>query len=92
MKRISISTLLLLTLTAVSMKSQTVYEPMEQVVERGLRRANSQSLLLAEALKERQDALPRTFEKGEVQTIRYDHWVSGFFPGVLWLLYENAGN
>ena len=92
MKRISISTLLLLTLTAVSMKSQTVYEPMEQVVERGLRRATNQSLLLAEALKERQDALPRTFEKGAVQTIRYDHWVSGFFPGVLWLLYENAGN
>lgn len=92
MKRISISTLLLLTLTAVSMKSQTVYEPMEQVVERGLRRATNQSLLLADALKERQDALPRTFEKGAVQTIRYDHWVSGFFPGVLWLLYENAGN
>lgn len=92
MKRISISTLLLLTLTAVSMKSQTVDEPMEQVVERGLRRATNQSLLLADALKERQDALPRTFEKGEVQTIRYDHWVSGFFPGVLWLLYENAGN
>ena len=65
---------------------------MEQVVERGLRRANSQSLLLAEALKERQDALPRTFEKGEVQTIRYDHWVSGFFPGVLWMLYENTDN
>ena len=74
------------------MKSQTVYEPMEQVVERGLRRATNQSLLLADALKERQDALPRTFEKGAVQTIRYDHWVSGFFPGVLWLLYENAGN
>ena len=92
MKRISIPTLLLLALTAVSMKSQTVYEPMEQVVERGLQRATSQSLLLADALKERQDALPRTFEKGEVQTIRYDHWVSGFFPGVLWLLYENAGN
>ena len=92
MKRISISTLLLLTLTAISMKSQTVYEPMEQVVERGLRRATNQSLLLADALKERQDALPRTFEKGAVQTIRYDHWVSGFFPGVLWMLYENSGN
>ena len=92
MKRISIPTLLLLALTAVSMKAQTILEPMEQVVERGLRRANSQSLLLAEALKERQDALPRTFEKGAVQTIRYDHWVSGFFPGVLWMLYENTGN
>jgi hypothetical protein len=92
MKRISISTLLLLTLTAVGMKSQTVYEPMEQVVERGLQRATIQSFLLANALKERKDALPRTFEKGAVQTIRYDHWVSGFFPGVLWMLYENTGN
>ena len=90
MKRIS--TLLLLTLTAFSMKAQTAYEPMEQVVERGLQRAASQSLLLAEALKERKNALPRTFEKGEVQTIRYDHWVSGFFPGVLWMLYEDSGN
>ena len=92
MKRISIPTLLLLALTAVSMKAQTILEPMEQVVECGLRRATNQSLLLADALKERQDALPRTFEKGAVQTIRYDHWVSGFFPGVLWMLYENTGN
>ena len=92
MKNNSIYALLLLTLTAIGMKAQTVLEPMEQVVERGLQRATSQSLLLADALKERQDALPRTFEKGEVQTIRYDHWVSGFFPGVLWMLYENSGN
>ena len=92
MKNNSIYALLLLTLTAIGMKAQTVLEPMEQVVERGLQRATSQSLLLADALKERQDALPRTFEKGAVQTIRYDHWVSGFFPGVLWMLYENAGN
>ena len=92
MKNNSICTLLLLTLTAIGMKAQTVLEQMEQVVERGLQRATSQSLLLADALKERQDALPRTFEKGAVQTIHYDHWVSGFFPGVLWMLYENAGN
>jgi len=92
MKNNSICTLLLLTLTAIGMKAQTVLEQMEQVVERGLQRATSQSLLLADALKERQDALPRTFEKEAVQTIRYDHWVAGFFPGVLWMLYENSGN
>ena len=38
------------------------------------------------------NALPRTFERGELKTIRYDHWVSGFYPGVLWLLYEDTGN
>ena len=42
MTRISIFTLILLTLTALSMKSQTVLEPMEQVVERGLQRATIQ--------------------------------------------------
>lgn len=27
-----------------------------------------------------------------MQTVFYDHWVSGFFPGILWLLYENSQN
>ena len=70
---------------------------MTQVVERGLKRAKAQSLILADALRDRPNALPRTFERprggGEpaLQTIRFDHWVSGFFPGVLWMLYENSG-
>ncbi|MBP5630761.1 MAG: glycosyl hydrolase family 88, partial [Bacteroidaceae bacterium] len=67
-------------------------EPMTQVIERGLERAASQSLLLANSLKDKQNALPRSFESGKLQTIRYDHWVSGFFPGVLWMLYENSGD
>ena len=64
-------------------------ETMSQVIERGLQRATSQSLLMANTLKDKKDALPRTYEKGQLQTCRYDNWVSGFFPGVLWLLYEN---
>ena len=67
-------------------------EPMSQVIERGLQRAASQSLLMANSLKDKQDLLPRTYEKGQMKTIRYDHWVSGFFPGVLWMLYENSGD
>ena len=67
-------------------------EPMSQVIERGLQRAASQSLLMANSLKDKQDLLPRTYENGQLKTIRYDHWVSGFFPGVLWMLYENSGD
>jgi len=67
-------------------------EPMLQVIERGLQRAASQSLLMANSLKDKQDLLPRTYENGQLKTIRYDHWVSGFFPGVLWMLYENSGD
>jgi rhamnogalacturonyl hydrolase YesR len=81
----------MMTLTAMMpVSAQTSEEPMSKVVERGLQRATSQSLVLANALKDRNDALPRTFDKGRLQTIRFDHWVSGFFPGVLWMLYENS--
>jgi len=67
-------------------------ESMKEVVERGLTRATAQSLILADALKDKPGELPRTYENGGLQTIRYDHWVSGFFPGVLWMLYENKGD
>ncbi|MCR4602865.1 MAG: DUF2264 domain-containing protein [Prevotella sp.] len=65
-------------------------ETMQRVIERGLSRAHQQSLIMARALENQKDALPRSFERGELKTIRFDHWVSGFFPGVLWLLYENT--
>ncbi len=90
MKR-SLLLLLLATLGTATMNGQA-NESMTQLVERGLNRATSQSLILAHTLNDNKDALPRTYEKGKLQTIRYDHWVSGFFPGVLWLLYENNGD
>ncbi|MBR2018274.1 MAG: DUF2264 domain-containing protein [Prevotella sp.] len=77
--------------TAIAQQA-SASEPMAKVIERGLSRATHQSRIMAEALKDRGDALPRTFEQGQLRTIRYDHWVSGFFPGVLWLLYENNGD
>ncbi len=67
-------------------------ESMSDVVQRGLNRSKVQSLIMAESLKNRPKELPRTYERGKLRTIRYDHWVSGFFPGVLWMLYENYGD
>ncbi len=79
-------------LSAKETKDNTAQMPMSQVVETGLQRATSQSKLMADALKDRKGALPRTYEKGKLQTIPFHHWVSGFFPGVLWMLYENSGD
>lgn len=67
-------------------------ESINQVIERGLNRAESQSLILAKKLENREGVLPRTYENDRLQTVFYDHWVSGFFPGILWLLYENSQN
>ena len=83
--------MLLLALFPVAAGAQSE-ETMSQVIERGLQRAASQSLLMANSLKDRQGLLPRTYENGELKTDRYGNWVSGFFPGVLWMLYENSGD
>ncbi|HYE53572.1 MAG TPA: glycoside hydrolase family 88 protein [Chitinophagaceae bacterium] len=34
---------------------------------------------------------PRTLEKGELRLVASRDWTSGFFPGVLWFLYEYTG-
>ena len=34
---------------------------------------------------------PRTVEKGQLKLVSSGDWTSGFFPGVLWLLYNHTG-
>lgn len=43
---------------------------------------------MAESLKDMPDRLPRTFENDQLQTVSSGGWVSGFFSGSLWYLYE----
>jgi len=35
---------------------------------------------------------PRTFENGKIRKVVSKDWTSGFFPGILWYLYEYTGN
>jgi unsaturated chondroitin disaccharide hydrolase len=35
---------------------------------------------------------PRTIEKGRLKAVGPRDWVSGFFPGSLWLIYEHTGS
>ena len=63
---------------------------MEAMIERGLQTAAEQSILLVNQLESRDSLLPRTFEDGQLKTAKYHSWISGFFPGVLWQLYENS--
>ena len=65
-------------------------ESISKVVERGLSVSTTQSLLMAQKLESEPGVLPRTFDKGEFVSTTYSNWVSGFFPGVLWYLYENT--
>lgn len=66
---------------------------MEDVIEKGLSRSVAQSKRMAEQLLDQKDRLPRTLDKeGKLETSSSRWWCSGFFPGVLWYLYEDTGD
>lgn len=88
----SISFVLLCLLACASCSTQSHEESMEQLIERGLQTATEQSLLMAKELESQEGMLPRTYEDGKLKTAKYHSWISGFFPGVLWQLYENNGD
>ena len=61
---------------------------LQKLIDENLAFSAEQAMLMASQLYPEENALPRTFENGELQKINYGHWVSGFYPGVLWLLSE----
>ena len=65
-------------------------ESMNQLIDRVFAVAVEQSEIMAASLAE--DQTPKTFEEGKLVTASYDWWCSGFFPGVLWYIYEYNGN
>ena len=92
MKRhLLISIMLGLTISLGGLRAQeTETEPIQSVIERSLALARSQALLMGHNLEPKADALPRTYDKDQLQTCNYGAWVSGFYPGLLWLLYEDS--
>lgn len=66
---------------------------MSILVNNSLHTATLQSKLMAESLLNEKGKLPRTIGKdGKLMTSESRWWTSGFFPGVLWYLYEVDGN
>lgn len=76
----------------ISVMPVAAQEPLEDMIARGLSRSATQALILAKSLKDKPAALPRTWENGELKTTSYSGWVSGFFPGVLWMMYDETGD
>ena len=73
----------LLAVTASAQKS------MSEVIEEGLSLSRTQALIMAKELAPQEGRFPRSFEKGKMITSDYRWWCSGFYPGVLWLLYAD---
>jgi len=74
----------------VIVSCQPKQEPVTELIKKSLDRSVEQSLLMAESLKDQPDLLPRSFNaEGKLVTSNSSWWCSGFFPGILWYLYEN---
>ena len=72
-------------------------ETMAQVRERVFADAQAQavymdSLLTVMASPDRPSLCPRNFRDGKLVTSDIDWWCSGFYPGVLWMVYEQTGD
>lgn len=57
-------------------------------VDNAILMAEKQSLLMAKKYENEQGRLPRSFENGKDISSDSKWWCSGFYPGVLWYLYE----
>lgn len=90
MKNILLIALLnIFTLSALGQKCGKA-QPIKEVVNEALSFATQQSLLMAKSLADSPILLPKTTDRfGRLETCQSGWWVSGFFPGVLWYLYEN---
>lgn len=81
---------ILITLTAV-LSIQCTEE--RDIIQENIDNAKAQLAYLIEA-SEANDTLriPSTFRDGEVKFVPIDDWVSGFFAGTLWYMYELTGD
>ena len=62
------------------------------LIDQALDVARVQSLNMALSLKDQPGRLPKTLTPdGKLETCAPEWWTSGFFPGVLWQLYDNSG-
>ena len=73
--------------TVGNAKSKKV-EPIQDVIERGLRVATAHALNMAKTVEP--GRFPVTIKDGKLKTSTYSWWCCGFYPGELWYLYENT--
>jgi unsaturated chondroitin disaccharide hydrolase len=66
---------------------------LQQVILSSLNTAVIQYKAMADSLEDKPGLLPRSSQRnGNLITCKADWWVSGFYPGSLWYLYEFSGD
>ena len=79
--------LLLLSAISIQCAKQT------DIIQDNISYAEKQLAYLIEASEEGDTLrIPSTFKAGQIEFVPTDDWVSGFFAGTLWYMYELTGN
>ena len=79
-------------ISALMLSSCNEQQGLKSDLKKALKVAIEQNKQQAERMLEHPNKFPRTYENGEVKFTDVRGWVSGFFPGSLWLLYEHTGD
>ncbi len=89
MKNFGIALFLLVLIASCAKK-----DPMQGVISESFNVIEQQAVAMAEYLADKDGLLPKTYDKAKDEIITSDTkwWCSGFFPGVLWYLYEYSGD
>ena len=67
--------------------------PKKDIIKENVEHAEKQLALLIAAAEEGDTLrIPSTYKHGEIEFVPTDDWVSGFFAGTLWYMYELTGN
>ena len=74
----------------MTMLSCSKTESMEELTDRVFDIAGQQAVFMAQAMGENDS--PKTFENGKLELTDPSWWCSGFYPGVLWMIYEYTGD
>ncbi|RZL69342.1 MAG: glucuronyl hydrolase [Pedobacter sp.] len=76
---------------AINANAQTALKPkadLVKLIDKNLKDAAAQYKVLMKNVPA--DSLPETFEKGRSKSISPRNWVSGFYPGTLFLIYKGT--
>jgi len=87
-----ISNPLYLSLASDFIQKDKKQKTLQNIVRTSLDFCVQQSLRMAHSLQDKSAELPKTADAfGNLQTCNSSWWTSGFFPGILWYLYEHSG-
>jgi len=77
---------------------QTISFAQKVDIKKAFKHAEKQTSVMLQEIEKAKDpskpelVSPRTLDKGNLKLVASRDWTSGFFPGVLWFLYEYTGD